>query len=179
MTAIAPPKPTWRRRFCLAFFLFFSLSVFNPCPIPAAQDLSSPDQVFQVEGRAAGPHHLEVIFRIADGNYLYRHKLKFEIHPPEIQPGEFQLPAGRPKEDPVFGRIEIYRQSLQVRIPISRPIQGTAGNHPDRSISGLLGSRLLLPSQKKKNQPDPAPQPPGNGLENPARSGADRVIGCP
>ena len=137
------------------------------------------EQFFQVEGRAAGPHHLEVLFRIADGNYLYRHKLKFEIHPPEIQPGDFQLPAGQPKEDPVFGRIEIYRQSLQVRIPISRPTPETREITLTVQFQGCSDRRLLLPAPKKKNQPDPAPKPPGNGLENPARPGADRVIGCP
>ncbi|RPH87061.1 MAG: hypothetical protein EHM75_06515 [Desulfobacteraceae bacterium] len=119
MTAIAPTRPDLKRRFFLASFLII---LFFPGPsyaTPAAPEVLPADQVFQVEGRAGGPHHLEVLFRIADGTYLYRHKVKFEIQPPEIQPGDFKLPAGQPKEDPVFGRIEIFRQALQVRIPIS------------------------------------------------------------
>ena len=167
MTAIAPPKPTWRWRFCLAFFLFFSLSVFIPCSIPAAQDLSSSDQIFQVEGRAAGPHHLEVIFRIADGNYLYRDKLKFEIHPPEIQPGDFQLPAGQPKEDPVFGRIEIYRQSLQVRIPISRPVQETLEITLTVQYQGCSDRGFCFPPKRKKINLTLPPNPPATALKTP------------
>ncbi len=167
MTAIAPPKPTWRWRFCLAFFLFFSLSVFIPCLIPAAQDLSSSDQIFQVEGRAAGPHHLEVIFRIADGNYLYRDKLKFEIQPPEIQPGDFQLPAGQPKEDPVFGRIEIYRQSLQVRIPISRPVQETREITLTVQYQGCSDRGFCFPPKRKKINLSLPPNPPATALKTP------------
>ena len=167
MTAIAPPRPTWRWRFCLAFFLFIFLFRFHPLPLPAAQDLLSADQVFQVEGRAAGPHHLEVLFRIADGNYLYRDKLKFEIHPPEIQPGDFQLPAGQPKEDPVFGRIEIYRQSLQVRIPISRPFQETREITLTVQYQGCSDRGFCYPPKRKKINLTLPPNPPATALKTP------------
>jgi thiol:disulfide interchange protein DsbD len=120
-----------------------------------------------VEGRAAGPHHLEVIFRIADGNYLYRDKLKFEIHPPEIQPGEFQLPAGQPKEDPVFGRIEIYRQSLQVRIPISRPIQETGEITLTVQYQGCSDRGFCYAPKRKKITLTLPPNLPGTALKTP------------
>ena len=150
MKTISPAKPGRKRRFCLAFFLFILLFPGQPYASPTAQEVLPAEQVFQVEGGAAGPHHLEVFFRIADGNYLYRHKLKFEILPPEIQPGDFQLPAGQPKEDPVFGRIEIYRQSLQLRIPISRPTPETQDITLTVQYQGCSDARLLLPAPKEK-----------------------------
>jgi thioredoxin:protein disulfide reductase len=121
MTAIASARSGWKRRFSFASFLFILLFPVQPYAGPADQEVLSAEQVVQVEGRAADPHCLEVLFRITDGHYLYRDKLKFEIQPPEIQLGVFQLPPGLPKEDPVFGPTEIFRQSLQVRLPIKRP----------------------------------------------------------
>jgi thiol:disulfide interchange protein DsbD len=170
MTAIAPPKTTWKRRFCLASFLFILLFPGQPYTTPAAQEVLPADQVFQVEGRAAGPHHLEVLFRIADGTYLYRHKLKFEIQPPEIQPVDFQLPAGQPKEDPVFGRIEIYRQSLQLHIPISRPPLETRDITLTVQYQGCSDGGFCYPPQRKKINLTLPPSPPATALKTPPGS---------
>ena len=167
MTAIAPPKPTWKWRFYLAFFLFFLLSAFIPCFLTAAQASFPADQVFQVEGRVAGPNHLEVLFRIADGTYLYRHKLKFEIQPPEIQPGDFQLPAGKPKEDPVFGRIEIFRQSLQLRIPISRPNLEPKDITLTVQYQGCSDAGFCYPPQRKKINLTLPPNPSAMAMKTP------------
>ena len=121
-----------------------------------------------MEGRVAGPRHLEVLFRIADGTYLYRHKLKFEIQPPEIQPGDFQLPAGRPKEDPVFGRIETYRQSLQVRIPISPPSPETREITLTVQYQGCSDSGFCYPPQRKIINLTLPPGSPAAGLKTPS-----------
>jgi thiol:disulfide interchange protein DsbD len=171
MTAIIPTRPGWKRRFCLASFLIILLFPGQPYATPAAPEVLPADQVFQVEGRAAGPHHLEVLFRIAEGTYLYRHKLKFEIQPPEIQLGEFQLPAGRPKEDPVFGRIEIYRQSLQLRIPISRPTLETRDITLTVQYQGCSDGGFCYPPQRKKINLTLPPGPPATALKTPPGPG--------
>ena len=151
------------------FSLLFAYSPFpgQPYATPAAPEVLPADQVFQVEGRAAGPHHLEVLFRIADGTYLYRHKLKFEIQPPEIQLGDFQLPAGQPKEDPVFGRIEIYRQSLQVRIPISPPSPETRDITLTVQYQGCSDRGFCYPPKRKKINLTLPPSPPATALKTP------------
>jgi thioredoxin:protein disulfide reductase len=167
MAAIAPTRPSWKRRVCLSSFWIILLFPGQPYPAPTFQEVLPADQVFQVEGKAAGPHHLEVLFRIADGTYLYRHRLKFEIQPPEIQPGDFQLPAGRPKEDPVFGRIEIYRQSLQVRIPISRPPLETRDITLTVQYQGCSDGGFCYPPQRKKINLTLTPSSPAPALKTP------------
>ncbi len=166
MTAIAPTRPDFKRRFFLASFLII---LFFPGPsyaTPAAPEVLPADQVFQVEGRAGGPHHLEVLFRIAEGTYLYRHKVKFEIQPPEIQPGDFKLPAGQPKEDPVFGRIEIFRQALQVRIPISPPSPETRDITLTVQYQGCSDSGFCYPPQRKKISLTLPASPPATAVKN-------------
>ena len=165
MTAIASTRPGWKRRICLTALWFILLSPGQPYATPAAQEVLPADQVFQVEGRVAGPQHLEVLFRIADGTYLYRHKLKFEIQPPEIQAGDFQLPAGRPKEDPVFGRIETYRQSLQVRIPINRPSPEPREITLTVQYQGCSDSGFCYPPKRKKINLSLPPNPPATALK--------------
>ena len=168
MKAIAPIRPGWKQRFCFASFLIILLFPGRPNATPASPEVLPADQVFQVEGRVADPHHLEVLFRIADGTYLYRHKLKFEIQPLEIKLGDFQLPAGRPKEDPVFGRIEIYRQSLQVRIPISPPSPETRDIILTVQYQGCSDGGFCYPPQRKKINLNLTPGSPAAGLKTPS-----------
>ncbi len=167
MKAIVPIRPGWKRRLCLASFLFFLLVPGQPYSTLADQEVLPADQVFQVEGRVAGPHHLEVLFRIADGNYLYRHKVKFEIRPPDIQLGVFQLPAGTPKEDPVFGRIEIYRQSLQVRLPINRPTLEGREITLTVHYQGCSDRGFCYPPKRKEINLTLSPNPSTTALKTP------------
>tara|TARA_Y100001951_G_scaffold36861_1_gene29088 strand:+ start:323 stop:2062 length:1740 start_codon:yes stop_codon:yes gene_type:complete len=53
-------------------------------------------------------------WRIAPGYYLYQQRLQFDGLPPERQP---QLPEGEPYSDEFFGDSQIYRDSLELRIP--------------------------------------------------------------
>jgi thiol:disulfide interchange protein DsbD len=168
MTAIDPPRPTGKWRFCLAFFLFFSLSSFISCSLTAAQALFSADQVFQVEGRVTGPHYLEIHFRIAEGTYLYREKLKVEIQPPEIKPGKWQLPAGQPKEDPVLGRTEVYRQFLLIRIPVNRPSPEARDITLNVHYQGCSDRGLCYPPKIKKFNLTLPPILPATALKIPA-----------
>ncbi len=165
MTAIAPIRPGWKQRFSLASLLFILLFPGHPNATPATREVLSAEQVFQVEGRVAGPDHLEVLFRIADGAYLYRDKLKFEIQPPEIQPGEIQLPPGQPHEDLVFGPTEIYRQSLQVRIPIKRLNPETREIILTVKYQGCSDSGFCYPPQRKKINLTLPPSPPAATLK--------------
>jgi thioredoxin:protein disulfide reductase len=168
MTAIASLKPTWKWRFCLAYFLFFLLSAFISCSLTSAQALLPADQVFQVEGRVTGPFYLEIHFRIAEGTYLYREKLKVEIQPPEIKPGEWQLPAGQPKEDPVLGRTEIYRQFLLIRIPVNRPSPESRDITLNVYYQGCSDRGLCYPPKIKKFNLTLPPIPPATALKIPA-----------
>jgi thioredoxin:protein disulfide reductase len=168
MTAIDLPRPGWKWKCGLAFLLFLLLFPVTPNTAPAAQEVLPVDQVFQVTGRVAGPHHLEARFRIAEGTYLYRHKVKFDIHPPEIQLGEVRLPAGRPKEDPVFGRIEIYRQSLQVPIPISRPAPEMRDITLTVLYQGCSDSGFCYPPQRKKINLTLPPNLPATAAKTPS-----------
>src|SRR5690606_17514422 len=93
--------------------------------IAAAQEpeLLEPDRAFELSVRPAGPAAVEVHYRIAEGYYMYRAKFAFEAVPASVQLGEPIFPPGQVTEDEFFGRMEIYRGELSIRIPVAGSAQ--------------------------------------------------------
>ncbi len=84
-------------------------------------DLLDPDKAFAFSARAIDARTLEVRYQIADGYYMYRDKFKFELEPAGAKFGSYKLPPGKMKDDPTFGRVETYRGTLVLKLPISVP----------------------------------------------------------
>lgn len=90
--------------------------------LPASgADLLEPQQAFRFSARVASPDMIEVRFRIAEGYYLYRDKFRFGTAPDSVGLGQPDFPPGKIIEDEFFGRSEIYRRELTIRIPVQRP----------------------------------------------------------
>ena len=79
-----------------------------------------PDVAFQLSTEVLDAHTLLVNLQIADGYYLYRDKFKFETDSPDITLLPASLPPGEVKEDPLFGRVEVYHNDAEARIPLRR-----------------------------------------------------------
>lgn len=86
-------------------------------PLPAQNILSAlqqpkflpVDQAFMLDFAQSGGS-VRISFQIADGYYLYKHKLK--IAGVAVNFSNPALPAGLPHEDEYFGKTEIYRHQL-------------------------------------------------------------------
>ncbi|ALZ76007.1 protein-disulfide reductase DsbD [Rheinheimera sp. F8] len=86
-------------------------------PLPAQNILSAlqqpkflpVDQAFMLDFAQSG-ESVRISFQIADGYYLYKHKLK--IAGVAVNFSNPALPAGLPHEDEYFGKAEIYRHQL-------------------------------------------------------------------
>ena len=58
---------------------------------------------------------------VAEGNYLYRDKISFEILPPsDVKITSVSLPAGENKMDELFGLTEVYAFNTDVTLPLTR-----------------------------------------------------------
>lgn len=106
--------------------LFLSwLLCFCAVSVAAAQaepDLLEPQQAFRLSVRTLDAHTLEVRYRIADGYYMYRDKLAFAVTPADVRLGQVVLPPGEARVDEFFGRVEVYRGTVAVRIPVSSAV---------------------------------------------------------
>jgi thiol:disulfide interchange protein DsbD len=81
----------------------------------AAEPLE-PDLAYKFSARALDEKTIEARWDIAEGYYLYRHKLAFRADGAQL--GAPQLPPGKEKNDDFFGKVETYRGTLNVRIPV-------------------------------------------------------------
>nr|MDJ0872294.1 protein-disulfide reductase DsbD [Gammaproteobacteria bacterium] len=80
-----------------------------------------PDKAFPFSGWAEDGETLVATWSIAEGYYLYRDKFRFRLkNNGSAQLGPAQFPDGKIKDDPLFGKVEVFYGDLVVRLPISR-----------------------------------------------------------
>ena len=69
---------------------------------------------------------LRVEAQIADGYYLYRDRLAVAPAAAGMELGELLKPAGLSKDDPLFGRVEVYRGRVAFDLPLLRGADASA-----------------------------------------------------
>jgi len=112
------------------YMLFFALFLSASVPV-FAQQATSPsvfaalnqdnqflpvEQAFVFDFRQNG-NELELNWTIAEGYYLYKEKIK--IAGVAVSFSHPTLPTGEPHEDEYFGKTEVYRKTLTLKIPLS------------------------------------------------------------
>lgn len=94
-------------------------------PVGAAgAELLPSEQAFRFSGRALDDRTLEARFAVADGYYLYRDKISFAVTPQAAVLGAAAMPAGKVKTDQFFGKVETYRGTIVVKLPIDGAAPG-------------------------------------------------------
>ena len=83
-----------------------------------AQEFLDPEEAFKFSARAIDAKTIEASWKIADGYYLYKDKFKFALTGAKL--GTAQYPAGKIKDDPTFGTVEIYKKTVSIKLPVAR-----------------------------------------------------------
>src|SRR5690606_5555820 len=82
-------------------------------------DLLPVDEAFVLRAEAVDTGRIVLDWTIADGYYLYRHRMGAE--PPgdafRADPAGLQLPAGKRHTDEFFGEVETYRGRVRATLP--------------------------------------------------------------
>lgn len=79
------------------------------------------DEAFVFSAQAKDANTILARWLVADGNYLYKDKIRFEIiEQDNVQLQPFSLPAGENKMDEIFGLSEVYQHDVDVILPINR-----------------------------------------------------------
>ncbi len=103
----------------IPFLLWLGLASFATGVCSEVEPLQV-DQAFQISGRATDDDRLIVEWRIADGYYLYRDKIRFETDDMGFELGSPVLPEAKIKQDQLFGEVAIYRDRVKAEIPLRR-----------------------------------------------------------
>ena len=80
-------------------------------------DLLPVDDAFALTASAPAPGRIALHWRIADGYYLYRHRMDAEVLSGDFAAGALQLPDGKRHVDEFFGEVETYRDQVVAILP--------------------------------------------------------------
>ncbi len=130
----------------LLFFAFF----IGLAKAQTENDYLLPDQAFQLSAKPDGPDAVRVNWKIADDYYLYRSKFKFSSGDSTIKFGEPEFPQALIKDDEFFGKTEVYRHLLEVRIPLQRSNNETRNLELTTVYQGCADAGLCYPPQTRK-----------------------------
>jgi len=101
---------------------FIALPVLMLCvmtsPLKAEENFLDPAEAFKFKASALDAKSIEAAWKIADGYYLYRDKFKFSLDGARL--GIIRFPGSKTKDDPTFGRVEIYKNWVLFTIPVER-----------------------------------------------------------
>ncbi len=90
-------------------------------PKTSNDDFLPPDEAFRFGAGMERPDSVALTWIIADGYYLYKHRIAVTTDTPNVQLGQLQLPQGDPKHDEFFGDTEVYHEVLEASLPVARP----------------------------------------------------------
>ncbi|MDH5184363.1 MAG: protein-disulfide reductase DsbD [Gammaproteobacteria bacterium] len=84
-------------------------------------ELLPPDQAFAFKLQAADGNTLLAQWKIADGYYMYKDKIKFSIKSGDgVTISGVNLPKGKQKDDEFFGKMVVYYKELNAKVLLAR-----------------------------------------------------------
>lgn len=132
-------------------------------PITEA-DLLPVDAAYPLSIEAISRDSVDIRWGIADGYYLYKHRLGVEAGSADLKVAPWQLPAGKPYRDEFFGDVETYRKELRTTVNFTAPAKAA---HIALRVKyqGCADIGICYPPQSKRLRiPLPAAQSAGDGL---------------
>ena len=123
----SPLEWKWRALVIFVLFIFNASITLAAVPTPAAvisagaeQELLEPERAFLLSARFKDAKSVEFLYKIADGYYMYRARFKVVADPKTSAVlGKAVFTKGEMKQDASFGRVEIYRNSMRILLPVS------------------------------------------------------------
>ncbi|OAX53224.1 protein-disulfide reductase DsbD family protein [Xanthomonas graminis] len=131
----------------IAALCLLALAAF-PALAVDEKDLLPVDQAFVLTARAPERGRIELHWKIADGYYLYRHRIAVRVLSGFKPNPTLQLPAGHKKTDPYFGEVETYRGELNaVQSGVADP--ATTSVQVEVRYQGCADAGVCYPPQKR------------------------------
>ena len=110
------------KRLFSILILCFTASM-TPVLAVSEADLLPVEQAYPLSARANSASEIEISWKIAEGYYLYKHRLSVSAVDPSVTLGEMILPAGKKHRDEFFGDVETYRQQVTATVSVQNPGQ--------------------------------------------------------
>ncbi len=113
-------------------------------------DILEADQAFRFDSLVLDGNTLMVRWEIEPGYYLYKGKFSFELLDADgVGLGQPRLPAGEVKDDEFFGKIEVYHNLIEARLPLQRTNLDPVSVKLMVGYQGCAEVGICYPPQKK------------------------------
>ena len=112
------------------------------------KDLLPVDQAFVLTAQAPERGRIALHWKIADGYYLYRHRIAVRVESGFKANPTLQLPAGHKKVDPYFGEVETYRGQLSA-VQTGAAASGVDTLQVEVRYQGCADAGVCYPPQKR------------------------------
>jgi thiol:disulfide interchange protein DsbD len=123
-------------------------NIFNSQDNLGVSQVLPPDQAFIFSTYIEDNSNVLVArWEIAAGYYLYRDQFKFALKNGAVL-GEAQFPAGKFKDDIKYGRVEVYENLLEIRLPVNN-IENINSLQLVVNYQGCAENRLCYPPIEK------------------------------
>ncbi len=132
-----------RRMALLLMLLLCAPLVHGEEPLP-------PEQAFKLSAGRLDADTLLVRYDIAPGYYMYRDKFAFEAPPAQL--GAPSLPPGKIKDDEFFGKVETYRDRVEVKLPLQAGAELPAVLTLKATSQGCADLGICYPPQEQSVQ---------------------------
>ncbi|MCC5793949.1 MAG: protein-disulfide reductase DsbD [Chromatiales bacterium] len=124
------------------------LCLIAAAPLVGAQpEVLRPEAAFRFTAEPAGDAVL-LRWTIEPEHYMYRDRMGLESRSPSVRLGEPELSPGIPYEDEWFGKMEIYRDTAQVRVPVLERPDGSFRLELTVLSQGCADIGLCYPPQR-------------------------------
>jgi thiol:disulfide interchange protein DsbD len=88
----------------------------------AGEEFLEPDQAFRPSVEIGADGTVRARWEVAEGYYLYRDRFRFTVRDGSgVSLGPPVFPQGKVKDDPSFGRVEVYYHQVEVKLPARSP----------------------------------------------------------
>jgi thioredoxin:protein disulfide reductase len=103
-------------------FLSIVLALLALAAPSAAEERTflKPDEAFVISAQADDTGRVLFNWDVADGYYLYQTKFRFVSDTAGVVLGDPILPDAEIKDDPIFGKVGVYRDDVTVTVPLDQ-----------------------------------------------------------
>jgi len=110
-------------------------------------DVLPVDEALEVSAEAVAPDRIEIRWAIADGYYLYRHRMGARVEH-GFKSNPLQLPDGRRHTDEFFGEVETYRDRVTA-VLTGAPADGIDTVQVEVKYQGCADAGICYPPQTR------------------------------
>ena len=113
-------------------------------------ELLEPDDAFSFSASSTDKQSIHLNWQIAEGYYLYQHKLKVSVlQPSGISLAPITFPAGKQKHDEIFGDTIVYYQSLDIQQHLATKLETATKLELEIEFQGCADIGVCYPPMSK------------------------------